>query len=308
MTDPGVNEQPGTGAEPIAEQPRVSPGAQLAAFREERGWTVEQVASQLNLASRQIVALEADAYQALPGMAIVRGFIRAYAKLLKVDPTPLLATLDKNTMPAQESIVPRKTLATPFSDARLPSMTERSGLSFKWVIGILLGLLLGVAIWAARQGGDVVEIPATSAPQVKDESSGAAPPADANVPAPDLKGQQQEPAPAPVANPAGPVSEQPAAVSGGVAQALAQPAAGPSTADTLQFKAREDSWIEVRRISGNGVLLSRIVRAGEGASVEMSEPVSIVIGNASGVDVTLRGKPVELKAIGASNVARFTLK
>lgn len=306
MTDPGVNDQPGTGSEPIAEQPKVSPGAQLAAYREERGWTVEQVASQLNLAPRQILALEADDYQALPGMVIVRGFIRAYAKLLKVDPTSLLATLDKGTASAQESIVPRKTLATPFSDARLPSMTERSGLSFKWVVGVLLGLLLGVAIWAARQGGGVVENPATSTPQVKEESSGATStsPADANAPASDVKSEQQEAIPASVANPTGPVSEQPAGTSGGIAQSPAEPA----TAGTLQFKVREDSWIEVRRIGSNGVLLSRIVKAGESASVEMAEPVSVVIGNAAGVDATLRGTPVEIKAIGNSNVARLTLK
>ena len=65
---------------------RESVGTRLSAEREALGWSVEQVASQLNLAPRQIQALEQDNYAALPGIASVRGFIRAYAKLLKIDP------------------------------------------------------------------------------------------------------------------------------------------------------------------------------------------------------------------------------
>ena len=57
-----------------------SPGAKLAAGRVALGWTVEQVAAQLKLAPRQIIALEKDDYRALPEAAIVKGFTRAYAK------------------------------------------------------------------------------------------------------------------------------------------------------------------------------------------------------------------------------------
>lgn len=78
-----------------AEAARValSPGTQLATARNALGWSVEQVAAQLKLATRQIVALEADDYAALPEPAVVRGFIRAYAKLLKLDAAPLVALI-----------------------------------------------------------------------------------------------------------------------------------------------------------------------------------------------------------------------
>jgi transcriptional regulator with XRE-family HTH domain len=59
------------------------PGRVLAAQREAMGWTVEQVADQLKLAVRQVVALEAGDYAALPSPAVTRGFVRAYAKLVK---------------------------------------------------------------------------------------------------------------------------------------------------------------------------------------------------------------------------------
>lgn len=322
MSDSEVNGQ-GAGAppvEPTAQAP-VSPGAKLAAFRGERGWTVEQVASQLNLAPRQIVAIENDDYAALPGMPIVRGFIRAYAKLLKVDAAPLMAALDAQSAPANEEIVPRKSLSTPFSDARIPSMTHRPGLSSKWIVGVLVALLLGVAIWASQQRGSGAGAPAPS-PQAQEDAAGA--PQEAQAPT----GTVDEVLPVPpldpnaggnvapdagVSQPAAPASNASAAPSAGQAPVAAQPAPMPAAnaqagANTLRLTAREESWVEVRRASNNSVLVSRIVKAGETASVEVTEPVSLVIGNAAGVDASLRGVPVELKPGTKSNVARVNLK
>jgi cytoskeletal protein RodZ len=71
----------------------LSPGAQLAAGRNAMDWSVEQVAAQLKLAPRQILSIEADDYDALPEAAIVRGFIRMYAKLVKLDPDSLVALI-----------------------------------------------------------------------------------------------------------------------------------------------------------------------------------------------------------------------
>src|SRR5690606_31999989 len=100
--------------------PRVSAGTQLAALREARGWTIEQVASQLNLASRQVHALETDNYAALPGMVIVRGFIRSYAKLLRADAAPILAAIaDEQSEPVV--LQDRGSLSATFSEGKIPS-------------------------------------------------------------------------------------------------------------------------------------------------------------------------------------------
>lgn len=71
----------------------LSPGAKLSAARNTMGWTIEQVASQLKLATRQVIAIEADDYASLSEPAIARGFIRAYAKLVKLDADELVALL-----------------------------------------------------------------------------------------------------------------------------------------------------------------------------------------------------------------------
>jgi cytoskeleton protein RodZ len=297
----------------------VSPGAQLAACRQERGWTVEQVASQLNLAPRQIVAIESDDYPALPGMAIVRGFIRAYAKLLKVDPVPLLAILGGETVLSGENITPRKTLATPFAETRLPVMTERSGLFSKWLFSLLLLLLLGVAIWAAQRSGQIAEISRSASSQVKDglaylspsnstEHKSAPPaalPSKAAVPAAPTVPNVVADAPPAVQDMPAPV-DAPAA-NGSDADSPTKSEA-PTDKDNLLLSVTKDSWVEVRRISNNSVVTSGVVKAGTTESVVVNEPVSVVIGNADGVEARFRGEPLELKNSARNNIARLTLK
>lgn len=342
MSDSGVNDQAMPGSQPNATQAPVSPGAQLAAWRQERGWTVEQVASQLNLAPRQIAAIESDDYAALPGMPIVRGFIRQYAKLMKVDAAPLLAVMGGETVLAHAPIAPRQTLATPFSEARMPSMMGRPALQFKWIVVLLLAVLLGAAIWALQQGGDLVGMSKTATSQVKNglaqmsssplqqqEASKAEVPKveEPKAVMPEQAatiGTVNEPVPAPAG--AAPVPTPPAAaVAPATAPAIASPAAQvpprsqaqPSPAvttppvagkNTLVLKVREDSWVEIKRADSNSVMVSRLIKAGETESVEVTEPVSLIIGNVAGVDASLRGAPLELKAGGNNNVARLTLK
>ncbi len=316
MSDQGVNDQSfGDGQ---AGNPPASPGAQLAAYRQERGWTVEQVASQLNLAQRQIVAIESDDYASLPGMPIVRGFIRAYAKLLKVDAVPLLAMIGGETVLAHAPLAPHKTLAAPFSEARLPSMSERPGLSSKWIVGFLLLVLFAAAFWALQQRGDFMgdSNPLASSP-VPSESPSASAGVDTPAPPPTPSAAEEPAQPgitpdaAPKLTGAEPAPSGTTAEAGGGAQTAPSSVAAEVPAapgkDTLVLNVHEDSWIEARRAATNAVLLSRIVKAGESETIDVKEPVSLVIGNAAGVDATLRGKSLPLKA-GAGNVARLNLK
>jgi len=305
MNDSGVNDQPAFNEAEGAPM-KMSPGARLAGLREERGWTVEQVASQLNLAPRQILAIERDDYPALPGMAITRGFVRAYAKLLKVDAAPLLADLGGETVLVHEPLAPQKSLSTPFADSRLPSLTEqRPGISSKWVVGGLLIALLGVGIWSSRRGGE--QAPAAVSTAVKEgvaDMAGAAadkPPVEAAT--------ESRPAPAPGTSAPVVTAESPApAPAPAVTEQAAAEAPTAGGKDVLQLNVREDSWIEIRRSGDNRVLLSRLVKAGESETVQVTEPVSVVVGNAAGVDANLRGAPLEMKASSKSNVARLTVK
>src|SRR3954471_17432291 len=83
-----------------------SPGAMLAAAREELNLSVSDVARHLKLSPAQVEALEAGAYERLPGPVFVRGFLRNYAKLLGIDPQPLLRSIDSQS--AQPAIADRR--------------------------------------------------------------------------------------------------------------------------------------------------------------------------------------------------------
>ena len=128
------------------------PGAILANERKAQGLSIEQVADQLKLAPRQIVALENDDYAALPGMAIVRGFVRAYAKYLRLDATPLVAMIAVDNGLVAEAMPMRREVATPFAETRMPSMGRRN-MTPIWLIGsgIVVCLILFLA-WLQLSG------------------------------------------------------------------------------------------------------------------------------------------------------------
>lgn len=128
----------------VAEAARVaaSPGARLAAGRSAMGWSIDQVASQLRLAPRQIISIEADDYAALPEPAVVRGFIRAYAKLVKLEPTSLIALI---------SVEPGAKKARPSATSVLHGSLSDPQKSSKKIVPIpykLLALALGLALLA----------------------------------------------------------------------------------------------------------------------------------------------------------------
>ena len=130
-------------------------GQRLAAERQARDWTAEYVAGQLNLAVRQIYALEADNYSALPGIASVRGFVRAYAKLLRIEADPLVALIASEQIVPNQPLEPKPNLSTtPFSHSRLSGGSGSNSNSVKGIAFALVVVLLAVAaIGIEHMGG-----------------------------------------------------------------------------------------------------------------------------------------------------------
>jgi cytoskeleton protein RodZ len=91
-----------------------SPGQILAAERMRRNLTLADVTRQLRISERQLKAIENDEYSELPGPVFVRGFIRNYARLLHIDPEPLIAMVapppaDPVAAPPQAAPKPKRT-------------------------------------------------------------------------------------------------------------------------------------------------------------------------------------------------------
>jgi cytoskeleton protein RodZ len=318
------------------------PGKALAAQREAMGWTVEQVADQLKLAVRQVVALEAGDYASLPSAAVVRGFVRAYAKILKMDAAPLVAMIPMDTpAPAETANVRRDAKPAKFSESsRFPLHGKRNTLPLGWIAAAVVVVIAAAAAWhfglvptqhatEAAPGAastTVLQPPAgSSAPatetlqkpdvpliSVPSQNNGETPAAVPAAPAQGAPAAGNAPATATppaagtpaaaVTAPAAPAAAQPAAAQ--PVQAATETAAGPNA---LVLNVREDAWIQVKTASGK-TLLSRLVKGGSTETVQVDEPATLVVGNAGAVNATLRGTALQLPMLPGKTVSRVTIK
>src|SRR4051812_2513019 len=65
-------------------------GEYLRHEREQRGITIEQVASATKIGVRLLHALEADHYVELPAKPFIRGFVTSYCRFIGLDPKEIL--------------------------------------------------------------------------------------------------------------------------------------------------------------------------------------------------------------------------
>lgn len=77
----------------VEEPQQLTFGEALANARKAKGYSIEDVVASLKLRPRQILALEASQLDQLLGPTYVRGMIRNYARLVDIDPEPLLAQI-----------------------------------------------------------------------------------------------------------------------------------------------------------------------------------------------------------------------
>ena len=89
-----------------------SPGRVLRSAREALGLSRREIAEALNLLESTVVAIEDDDAARQPEPVFLRGYVRNYAKLLRLDPEPLVATLNSERRPAATPVKVPKPLAS----------------------------------------------------------------------------------------------------------------------------------------------------------------------------------------------------
>jgi cytoskeleton protein RodZ len=119
-------------------------GGALSLARKSQGLSIHDIASRLRLSAKQIEAIEADNFAALPEPTIVRGFIRNYAKQLKIDAAPLLDAYHA-MMP---SATPHELIVKPSAKMKISSH-EKPKLGVYVMAGLVL--LLGFGAWLFYQ-------------------------------------------------------------------------------------------------------------------------------------------------------------
>ncbi|AHE67108.1 helix-turn-helix domain-containing protein [Legionella oakridgensis] len=123
----------------IEESMQEKPGAQLAAVRQAKGYSTDYVAGKLHLRVRLIELLEADEYHSMPEPVFIKGYLRAYAKLLDVSPEPLLEAF--NGLYSGE----RKLERALWQSRRETNKAEHA---IRWLTALFaIGALIAVGIW-----------------------------------------------------------------------------------------------------------------------------------------------------------------
>jgi cytoskeleton protein RodZ len=295
------------------EQQPVSAGAALREARERMGLSVADVAHRLKFAPRQVEALEADDFARLPEIAFVRGFVRNYARLLQLDPAPLLAALPGT--PAPPPLAARAQEGTPFPTASPP---RKSNLVWLAAAALIVVLAAGFFIWSHSGKPDAPQTVREEAAPVPAQPPATTTPAPA-VPAPAIPAQV---IPAPTRSiPAIPAPAVSAPLSATPPQAAAKPApqitapsppsgvvaATPKRPGVIRMEFDEESWVEVTDRDGR-VLLSKVFPRGSEQSLNGKAPFSLAIGRGSAVRLTYKGKAVDLAPHAKSGVARLTLE
>jgi cytoskeleton protein RodZ len=300
---------------PATPDPSGLPGPILAAQREAMGWTVEQVADQLKLAVRQVVALEAGDYAALPSPAVTRGFVRAYAKIVKLDPVPLVAQIDLGATGPNTGSAPRRERPAAFSEVRFPSHGKRSALPLGMIAAAVVAVLAvaGVAYkFGALPGMHHTPAAVATAPvavasmaplTVAPEMPGTSVPLISVPP----QASTNNTVVTGVTTPG--VTTPGVATPGVTAPAAAPVAAAPAPgANSLVIIVKEDSWLQVRKVSGGKPLIARLVKGGSTETFDVSDPVTVVVGKPDAVSVTLRGEAVPLPLTPGKTFSRVALK
>lgn len=270
------------------------PGAVLAAARAAQNLTLADVARQLKLSVHQVAALEADEFERLPGPVFVRGFVRNYARLLKMDPDRILGMMCDASgadLPTEMPTV----RGVPF-----PTPTARRGPRLLWLALLAVAVLAAYEFYWRDQGLFVAEVEQQAAPvatpAVKEERPATVVPVVATEPA------------APAAEPAAPLA--PAEVPPHRADTLAAEVVAPQQGDEseLRFVFKRESWVQVRDRDGKAIF-TRLNPAGSEQRLAGKPPFTLVIGNALGVQLSYKDRAVDLEPhIVREGVARFTLE
>ncbi len=298
-----------------------SPGALLQEAREAAGIHIAALAGALKVPVAKLEALEADDCVVLPDAVFRRALASSVCRALKLDPAQVLALMPKAE--ASRLAVGGGGLNASFKDG-----SEKSGRSFwvaqatrplGWAVAVLL--LGAVALVLFPRKAQVSDSPVVSPlPDPRGPVPAASQPLAPVLPA----GMDAAP-PAALVPEAGTMVDAPAGALATAAAPKPLSALGPDGASlaassaptdagqtvpvgTLAFRARGQSWVQVRDATG-AVVFQRTLALGESASASSSAlPLSVVVGRADATEVFVRGAPLDIATLARENVARFEVK
>lgn len=309
-------------------------GSYLRAARLAAGLVTADVAERLKLSEDIIKSLENSRIDLLPAAAFTQGYIKAYAKLLKIP--------SDEVMRAYDVMVPNKVAALNLNTG-LPAEHSSRDVIVKVTSYVLAVLALVLFLFWLQQSGFEWSDNLVQNQDVKDPSA-------VEVPEPDLypdtvlPGEteagpaatsaitQAIPAQLPITSDKKPASieknlttisppekkiefktetkviPKPASITNDAAPALAaRPEAQSSGDDIIKLQSSSESWAEVQDADNNRLFYS-LLKAGNSYAIKGRAPFKIFLGNAPAVSIEVNSQLVDItRYVRQNNIAHVKI-
>jgi cytoskeleton protein RodZ len=232
-------------------------GEILRRAREERGLTLDEIASRTRINRRYLEAIERGDREAIPGGFFYKSFIRQYVSLLGDKDSHLgdeiariLAAEEPAAPPEQDDHILKAMAANPPPE-RLARSRNVSTTTYLVLLILALAGSSALYMWWHRgqQAQTTGETPSAQKPEQKAES---------------------------------PMVPQPVALN-------KPPPAGPGEF-TLDIEAIEPTWFQV--VSDGKMVFTGVLKPGESKTLAVKDGARMKVGNAGGIEVKFNGRPI----------------
>lgn len=328
MNEAAVEEETMQSEEQVPTQGQATAGVLLRQAREAARMQLPVMAATLKVPQHKLQALEADDYEAFPDHVFMRALAMGMCRTLHIDAESVLAKLPRTEIKSLAKTGPgineTVKVRSSFKVTGTPLDSGNSS-SRKIAAGVLILLAAAAAVYFVpfQQMVDGADGAGAPAPAQAQSGQTAAVSAAAAEPLAQNEGGAQGSSATPAASVTEPVSVAAAASMPGDGAAAsapapaataqtAAPAAEASTPATgagglLVLKVNTgQSWVKVKDAAGK-VVLEKTLSKDESATAEGQLPLSVIVGNAKGTQVTVRGEPFDISST-RDNVARFEVK
>jgi cytoskeleton protein RodZ len=277
-------------------------GETLRRERMKRNLELEQISRELKISARFLQAIESDQYEKLPGGVFAKSFVRQYARLLGLNEEDLAGQVQQVLGPVPEtSQFAEKPVG--FAPIQVPRVEEWETVGdkrFRWSgwfsAAVLVAVMLvcsAVWAWMQRPKSPVIAQASPPVPSVSSAPQSVPPSAPTSVAAPPTASPIVNPPPASpvVPTPAqAPAAQQkpPEPVSAPVPASVTPP--NPDAAIHVEVTADEAVWVLAR--ADGKYAFSATMDPHTTRNVEGVKEVTLRLGNAGGVTISLNGKPI----------------
>ncbi len=260
-------------------------GSYLKTQRESKKISLREVAKNTRVREHILRAIEEDRHDLLPPATYVKGFLLAYAKYLRLDPNdvflrygrvlkgepvtppPPPSPKPKQKIPSIQPAKPKQKISP--AHPQKPKQKILWNTKQTWMVGgvIVASLIVFYFFFPYPSKPPVepiIEKPVPEKPVIEEKLPIATSPPVAAI-------TSALPAPSPPVTATTPVAEK--------------------KPFSLQIKAVEETWVSLQVDDESAKEMT--FKPGEGISVQASNRIRIIIGNAGGLDLVLNGKPLE---------------